>query len=260
MSRWFAIVRRLCCRRVRDAAPHISVARTRRRRHHARTQSPVHIHSVRATATLVLTSADQSACHARRGHRRQVWPAGSPRRSLPPHPHLEVRPGHLRPDRQARRRLACQRPATSTADPKDNDRLKSLKPENIAQAWNLFFGDFFSRPGLEVIDHTGSTFTVQRHEKGTTIACDIDRATPHRQAVPHHRRPRPPAPNADHGPLRCPPATHPRPGPCSSSRKATRGQVQVRFDEVEVNPELEDAGVRAAQTCRKAAVTRKRRN
>jgi len=124
--------------------------------------------------------------------------------------------------------------------PEKSDRLKSLKPENIAQAWNLFFGDFFKRPGLEATDQPGRTFTVQRREGDTTVVCDIDRATltPRKYRI-----------TDDLGHLlqtltlaRYQLAGEPPvPWPMLIIAQGPDGQVQVRLDEVEVNPDLEDA-------------------
>jgi hypothetical protein len=197
------------------------------------------IRSVRATGTLVLTSADNqhvtldAAIVAKSGPQDHAGEAS-----------LRIRTwkfGQAIFDLTAKPEgLWLASASDKPAEPDQNDRLKALKPENIAQAWNLFFGDFFSRPGLEVIDHPGSTFTVQRQEKGTTIACDIDRAT---LTARQYRI------TDDHGHLRqtltmaryAPVGDPPTPWPMLITAQGDQGQVQVRFDEVEVNPDLEDA-------------------
>jgi outer membrane lipoprotein-sorting protein len=128
------------------------------------------------------------------------------------------------------------------AEPKSDDRLRSLKPETISQAWNLFFGDFFSRPGLTYIDTPGRTFSLERHDNGTTIDCDVDRATltaRQYRITDDHGRVRQTLTLARYQELGEPPTT--TPWPMLIIANGDEGQVQVRFDEVEVNPELEEA-------------------
>jgi hypothetical protein len=128
----------------------------------------------------------------------------------------------------------------SDNDDKPDDRLKSLKPETISQAWNLFFGDFFSRPGLKYIDTPGRTFTVERRENATTIACDVDRATltaRQYRIIDDHGRLRQTLTLARYEELGQPPT----PWPMLIIARGEDGQAQVRFDEVEINPELDEA-------------------
>jgi len=199
------------------------------------------IHSIRATGTLVLTSADNqhvtldAAVVARAGDaehpgqaslRIRTWKFGQAIFDLTAKPEGVW--------------IASDSMPSPEPAPEKSDRLKSLKPENIAQAWNLFFGDFFKRPGLEATDQPGRTFTVQRREGDTTVVCDIDRATltPRKYRI-----------TDDLGHLlqtltlaRYQLAGEPPvPWPMLIIAQGPDGQVQVRLDEVEVNPDLEDA-------------------
>ncbi len=53
-----------------------------------------------------------------------------------------------------------------------------LSPEQIAKGWSLFMGGFFAEPGLELIDHGGSTFEVRRRDgEGVTMIAQVHRDT-----------------------------------------------------------------------------------
>jgi hypothetical protein len=191
------------------------------------------IHSVRATATLILTSAD---------NQRVTLDAAIVARSDQDGPRLRIRTwkfGQAVLDLTARPEGVWIASDANSADaqPAANQRLQALRPEQIAQAWNLFFGDFFAKPGLTINEQSGPAFTVTRREEDATIACDIDRAT---LTAREYRI------TDDRGQLHqtltlaryqvVDNATW----PMMLTAQGDQGRVEVRFDEVEINPELED--------------------
>jgi hypothetical protein len=126
-------------------------------------------------------------------------------------------------------------------DATPDDRLKSLKPEQVAQAWNLFFGDFFSRPGLLAsTDQSTRTFLTSRVEEGVTTECriDMDTLTAREYVIrDEHGRVRQTLTLARYEEL----GDRPSPWPMLVIAQGDQGRVMVRFDEVEINPQLEDA-------------------
>lgn len=126
-------------------------------------------------------------------------------------------------------------------DAAPDDRLKSLKPEQIAQAWNLFFGDFFSRPGLRTsTDQRTRTLITSRDDEGVTTECrvDMDTLTPREYVIrDEHGKVRQTLTLARYKQLEDPPT----PWPMLVIAQGDQGRVMVRFDEVEINPQLEDA-------------------
>jgi hypothetical protein len=131
--------------------------------------------------------------------------------------------------------------ADSQGDTTPDERLKSLKPEQIAQAWNLFFGDFFSRPGLRTsTDQHRRTLLASRADDGAAIDCTIDigpltaREYTIRDERGHVRQTLTLARYQQVG-------DPPIPWPMLIIAQGEQGRVVVRFDEVEINPELEEA-------------------
>jgi hypothetical protein len=131
--------------------------------------------------------------------------------------------------------------ADSQGDAPPDKRLESLKPEQIAQAWNLFFGDFFSRPGLRTsTDPRSRTLLAVRDEDGVTTECrlDMDTLTAREYVISDdHGRVRQTLTLARYQPLGDPPT----PWPMLVIARGDQGRVMVRFDEVEINPALEDS-------------------
>lgn len=210
------------------------------------------IRSVRATATITLTSvsnqhvtldaaivADNVPPTSAQGA-SETQPSDSPK-SVPSSLRLRIRTWKFgqaifdltaRPD-------GVWLAADSQGDAPPDRRLESLKPEQIAQAWNLFFGDFFSRPGLRTSsDPRSRTLLTVRDEDGVTTECrlDMDTLTAREYVISDdHGRVRQTLTLARYQPLGDPPT----PWPMLVIARGDQGRVMVRFDEVEINPALE---------------------
>lgn len=122
-----------------------------------------------------------------------------------------------------------------------------MGPQRLAEAWGLFTGAFFSDPGARVVDGGGARFIVERPlgaESGTAV-CEVDRQTltarsfvitdPQGVTRLSLRLERYRLIDRTPWPMRMI-LELPRPvGPSASQEPA---RLTIRFDELEINPEL----------------------
>jgi outer membrane lipoprotein-sorting protein len=224
------------------------------------------IHSLRATATLVLTSADNqhvtldaaivaqippvplTSAHSAPDTQGSSLPTSVPNSPTPRSSQVSLRIrtwkfGQAIFDLTAKPEgIWIASDSKPQEQAKSDDRLKSLKPQNISDTWNLFFGDFFAaahiaddRPPREGV------LTVVHRTETTTILCDIDKQT---LTARQYRI------LDDKGNLQqtltlaryqeFKDATGTTlPWPMLVTASGNQGQVQLRFDEVELNPDLD---------------------
>jgi outer membrane lipoprotein-sorting protein len=196
------------------------------------------IHAIRATATLVLISADNQHVTLDAA----IVAENAPSTSAPNCLRLRIRTwkfGQAIFDLTAKPDGIWLAADTGGGPPTNQDRLRSLKPEQIAQAWNLFFGDYFSRPGLAVgLSHENRTLTVQRKGTDAKVRCiiDMDTLTPREYSIRdldghvHQTLTLSRYKLIDNTAW-----------PMQVIARGDQGVIEVRFDDVEINPDLEDA-------------------
>jgi hypothetical protein len=119
--------------------------------------------------------------------------------------------------------------------------MGEVDASQIGAAWSLFMGGFFSSPDAEVVDDGGPTFIVRRAmEKGVRVECTVERATLtptsyvvlDREGVERQRLTlwmyRELGPGGEPWPMRV-------------RASGPQGSLEVRLEDVELNPMLDQS-------------------